>query len=123
MWEEELDCRYDHRKSFYGKAHVQHYEDGSLALRSYDTIVAVIHNGEAIRTWGGYSDTTRRHVNEFFEQYGYRRYEGKKAWDSMPSYYEKRWKDMTPDERNEAIIEAITTHQSEEEQAFWAKVA
>ena len=115
MWKEELEPRHDTRKSFYGTANVEHYEDGSIALRPYSTIVAVIHHGNAIRTWGGYSDTTRRHVNDFFYQNGHRNLIGKKAWDTMPSYYGKDWDKMTPDERNDAVYETINNYQSEEE--------
>ena len=78
-----LEARYDGRNSFYGKAKVIEEDDGSLALKSYDTIVMRIVNGTPIRLWDGYSSTTMRHVNEFMRQNGFPS-GGKKAWDEMP---------------------------------------
>ena len=66
----ELDARYDARKSFYGKAHVIDYENGTYELQSYNTIVARIENGKV--TLNGlheYSQTTNRHIREFFRQF------------------------------------------------------
>ena len=62
-----LDATHDIRKSFYGKAHVLHMDDGAIALKSYDTVVAVIRNGK-IKVRGKYSQTTSRHVREFARQ-------------------------------------------------------
>lgn len=68
----ELFPRYDSRKSFYGKAHEFWYEDGSVALQSYSTIVAEItKEGKAI-VHGWYSQTTTRHIKEFLKQHGFR---------------------------------------------------
>lgn len=77
-----LDCRFDARASFYGKAQVTEEihtgEDGTtrnLNLYSYDTLVAKvvynIKNGtiEYI-CFGKYSQTTTRHQKEFFKQNG-----------------------------------------------------
>lgn len=77
-----LNARYDHAKSFYGKAEV--ILDGNTAyLRSYNTIVCSIDkSGKVNRYWGGYSATTMRHVNEFLRQYGIPD-GGKKYWDSL----------------------------------------
>lgn len=59
----------DNRKSFYGKAKV--INDGNtIHLKSYETIVCKIVNGEFVRTWGGWSATTARHVNSFRVMYG-----------------------------------------------------
>ena len=73
--EYDLDCRYDSRASFYGKAHVYEYEDGTSLLKSYSTIVAGIYkdeNGEKQAYFGGhYSQTTTRHQKEFFKQHGF----------------------------------------------------
>lgn len=63
----ELDCRFDSRKSFYGKAHVVEYDDGSKALQSYNTIVSLYKNGKVERL-GNYSQTTTRHQKEFEKQ-------------------------------------------------------
>lgn len=78
-----LDPRYDSRKSFYNKAKVIETDDGELWLQSYSTIVLKIINGSPVRTWGGYSATTMRHVNEFLKQNGIDE-GGKKWWDEMP---------------------------------------
>ena len=123
MYKEELETQYDRRKSFYGKAHVIHYDDGSIALQSYSTIVAVIVNGNVIRTWGGYSDTTRRHVNDFLYQNGHSDLIGKKNWDRLPTYYEKDWDYMSDEERVDAAAQAMSEAMSNEEMNFWEKIA
>lgn len=66
----ELTARYDARKSFYGKAQVIDYGDGTLELRSYDTLVARVKNG-VIDESAEYpaSQTTRRHIREFYRQF------------------------------------------------------
>ena len=69
----ELSCRYDARKSFYGKAKVVEEENGDLLLYSYDTLVARIR-GEKFEinsnVWSYYlySNTTLRHIKEFYKQ-------------------------------------------------------
>lgn len=67
----ELFPRYDSRKSFYGKAHVIEYDDGSKELRSYSTIVARIEADGTVTEdgIGSYSATTNRHCREFFKQF------------------------------------------------------
>ena len=70
MREYELTARYDARQSFYGKAHVIDYENGIYELRSYRTIVARIENGViTLNGIGQYSQTTNRHIREFFKQF------------------------------------------------------
>lgn len=71
------------RKSFYGKAHVIH-ANGTVYLRSYDTIVAsVTGDGVLHRHWGGWSSTTGRHISSF--SYGFAGREiRKKEWDALP---------------------------------------
>lgn len=69
---EELNCIYDARKSFYGKAKVGTIRNG-LALYSYGTHVASIKkkNGKTKYIYyGNYSQTTTRHQAEFFRQNG-----------------------------------------------------
>lgn len=73
----ELNCRYDARKSFYGKAVVEEIETDEntteLILYSYNTVVARIEKGVnwAEYYYGGkYSQTTKRHQKEFFKQHG-----------------------------------------------------
>lgn len=76
--EYELDCRYDTRQSFYGKANVEIYEDKKgkrIDLISYSTNVARIsydyESGDILyEHFGKYSQTTSRHQKEFFRQYG-----------------------------------------------------
>lgn len=66
----ELTARYDARKSFYGKAQVIDYGDGTLELRSYGTLVARVKNGVKDES-AEYpaSQTTRRHIREFYRQF------------------------------------------------------
>lgn len=66
----ELQTQYDSRDSFYGKAHVLTLSDGTKQLRSYETIVAEIRNGE-LSTFGYYSNTTLRHIKDFMYQHGF----------------------------------------------------
>lgn len=68
----------DNRKSFYGKAEVITKENGDIELKSYNTIVARIRNGNFERLWAGYSATTMRHVNAFIDTFGVSG--GGKAW-------------------------------------------
>ena len=66
----DLNARYDARKSFYGKAQVVEYDDGTLELYSYGTLVARVKNGK-IDERADYpaSQTTRRHIREFYRQF------------------------------------------------------
>lgn len=89
-----LDAINDRCKSFYGKAHVITLDDGTRVLRSYATDVCyVTPSGEFVRTWGGYSVTTMRHVNSFVYQFVSNRIGGGAAWwraqpvKSCPIYY------------------------------------
>ena len=67
----------DGHKSFYGKAIVREYEDGTKVLRSYSTDVASIDkNGKLHRHWDNWSATTGRHVAAFAGI-------GKATWDHM----------------------------------------
>lgn len=66
----DLRPQFDARNSFYGKAQVLDYGNGVYELKSYDTIVARVENGEV--TLDGlrqYSQTTDRHIREFFKQF------------------------------------------------------
>jgi hypothetical protein len=65
----ELYPVYDSRKSFYKKAIVLE-DEGVKRLRSYDTIVAEIRDGEA-EVFGTYSATTMRHIKDFLYQNGF----------------------------------------------------
>ena len=70
----ELFPRYDARASFYGKAHEIEYEDGTIELRSYSTIVAKINptSPQTAEVYGWYSQTTGRHIKEFLKQHGFK---------------------------------------------------
>ena len=64
----ELSARFDARKSVYGKAHVIDYENGTLELQSYDTIVSRCVDGK-VEELGKWSLTTTRHQIEFRRQF------------------------------------------------------
>ena len=66
-----LDCRYDRRVSFYGKARVEIMENGAIVLISYNTKVAIIKDNEAYVN-GIYSQTTLRHIKEFLKQHNFK---------------------------------------------------
>ena len=71
-------------KSFYGKAIVTVYSDGTTDLKSYETTVCRISaTGEFKRFWNGYSATTARHINEFRMQHGLTALT-KKEWLEIP---------------------------------------
>lgn len=54
------------QKSFYGKAFVLTYSDGSKVLQSYSTLVVKITpDGQILRLWGGWSATTGKHIAAF----------------------------------------------------------
>ena len=68
----DLECRYDSRNSFYGKAQVVEKE-GERELYSYGTLVAKVisnWNKTIYEYYGKYSQTTTRHQKDFFKQHG-----------------------------------------------------
>ena len=65
----DLTAKYDSRKSFYGKAKVLIFDDGTIQLQSYDTIVGEIREGKYYQLWDGKSQTTTRHIKEFKKQF------------------------------------------------------
>lgn len=68
----------DSHKSFYGKAVVTVYDDGTEVLRSYATDVMRRNaDGTLARLWGGWSATTGRHVRAFCGL-------NKAEWDKLP---------------------------------------
>lgn len=70
---EELQARYDARQSFYKKAYIGEFEGNgwkALYLKSYNTIVACIFENQ-LRIYGGFSQTTARHIREFAKQNGF----------------------------------------------------
>ena len=78
----DLECRYDSRQSFYGKAKVEETQEIQdnvkytiIELYSYGTLVARITKNEetclsTCEYLGQYSQTTTRHQKEFFKQNG-----------------------------------------------------
>ena len=74
----DLECRFDSRQSFYGKAVVEIEEDViayNELLHSYGTLVAIYTkdkktNLKQFTYLGKFSQTTTRHQKEFFKQHG-----------------------------------------------------
>lgn len=68
QWED-LQPKYDNRKSFYGKAETTVLKSGLRVLKSYSTIVAfILPNGKLLLN-GLYSMTTERHIHDFALQF------------------------------------------------------
>jgi hypothetical protein len=65
----ELQPIYSSNKSFYKKAW-EIYDNNTIKLLSYSTIVAEIVNNELV-VHGTYSNTTLRHIKEWLRQHGY----------------------------------------------------
>lgn len=63
----ELTPQLDNARSFYRKAFALHMSDGSIQLKSYDTIVATFKD-DKVNVNGTYSMTTLRHIKEFIYQ-------------------------------------------------------
>lgn len=63
----ELQPQLDNAQSFYKKAYTLHNDDGSIQLKSYDTIVATFKDGN-VTVNDTYSATTLRHIKEFIYQ-------------------------------------------------------
>ena len=74
-----LEPQHDRCKSFYKKAKVYRDNNGTLFLKSYDTIVAEIKDqivepdeSKQVKVNGWYSMTTARHINDFLYQHGFK---------------------------------------------------
>lgn len=88
---EELQARFDSRKSFYGKAKVECQKttfEHIQNLYSYGTLVAsvvmkFIDKKTIYKCGGYYSQTTRRHQREFFRQNGLTDDEIKKVFEDL----------------------------------------
>ena len=68
----ELVPEFTNQQSFYGKAKVEEYEFNSFKLFSYDTLIAKTIDGELVYLsddTSHYTNTTNRHLNEFFVQF------------------------------------------------------
>lgn len=64
----ELQPQLDNAQSFYKKAYTLHNDDGSIQLKSYDTIVATFKDDKVNVKDNTYSTTTLRHIKEFIYQ-------------------------------------------------------
>lgn len=53
----------------YAQAKVLHYEDGTIQLMSYATVVANIEPDGWLTIYGLYSQTTRKHIGAFMREY------------------------------------------------------
>lgn len=76
-----LESVYGGNVSYYGKAKVIEL-DNIKYLKSYNTVVCAISNGEFIRYWDDYSATTIKHINDFCRQNGFNTL-SKKEWLSI----------------------------------------
>ncbi len=84
------------QKSFYGKAIVIEDQSGIVYLRSYNTIVRCINkDGKFIRLWSGYSDTTKRHINDFCKFY------------NLPGFNKKEWLQLEVENIHKIIMDNI----------------
>jgi len=75
----------DGRKSFNGKCRVYPFANGKLSgvvLYSYNTPVMACVNGNMVKLWNNWTNTTGRHVNAFMVKCG-KMPINKKAWEDM----------------------------------------
>lgn len=93
-----LNSVFDTRKSFYGKAVVMVFTDGTKRLYSYNTLVCTIDplKNVSLSNVKKQSATTRRHVKEFLRQNNLERYYELIYGDKKIARYKtsdgKRWK-------------------------------
>lgn len=93
---DELVCRHDHAKSFYGKAHVWVDRHHTIHLMSYRTEVMRKDADGNFTVLDGQpqSNTTARHMREFALQFD-GRYFSKPELKKLPTFDDQQ----TPDER------------------------
>lgn len=65
----ELNPNHFNVRSFYHKAYIVMLGNRIRVLKSYDTFVACEKEGKLYRMWDGYSNTTWRHITEFYLTY------------------------------------------------------
>lgn len=70
----------------YAQATVRRYDDGSVALISYKTVVATIDKQGWVRLYGLYSRTTIRHISAFASEFGSDYYALKKCYTNDLTY-------------------------------------
>ena len=78
------------QNSYYGKAKVIESENKS-SLKSYETIVCEMENGNFHKLWNGYSATTMKHINDFRRLFGLPKL-SKKEWDNLPCDNSEKYK-------------------------------
>lgn len=77
----ELNCEFDNRQSFYGKAQIRE-ENGTKTLISYGVEILKVKGNKITPIWEGYSLTTQRHINEFMlQEFG--KVCNKKSWEQI----------------------------------------
>ena len=74
------------KKMPYAQATVRRYDDGSVALISYKTVVATIDKEGWVRLYGLYSRTTIRHISAFASECGSDYYSLKKCYTDNLTY-------------------------------------
>lgn len=74
----------DGRKSFYGKTYVIE-DEGKNTLYSYNTPIVSVKDNTIKPLWEGWTVTTGRHLNAFFESLGIVGGLGKKNWERIQS--------------------------------------
>lgn len=78
-----VELKPSNQKSYYGKAKVIIMKNGSMFLKSYDTIVCGITNkGNFKRFWNGYSVTTQNHIKDF-RMLGGKQSINKREWEGL----------------------------------------
>ena len=74
------------KKMPYAQATVRRYDDGTVALISYKTVVATIDKEGWVRLYGLYSRTTIRHISAFASEIGTDYYTLKRCYRESLSY-------------------------------------
>lgn len=64
----------------YAQAQVNHYNDGTIALQSYNTIVVEINAEGWLKCNGLYSRTTINHIGWFMRELGLTYYNAKQSY-------------------------------------------
>ena len=88
------------QKSFYGKAKVVVYDDGTEVMQSYGTdIVKKTPDGQLFRMWNRWSQTTGRHIASYCGL-------NKKGYEALPidKQAASGWGMLTTEESYQAMI-------------------
>ena len=89
----ELKPQYTTNKSYYKKAHIIYNDNGTIDLKSYNTIVATYEpqKKQFVKHWHGYSRTTMKHIIDFCGQLGIDFKPNKKNWLALPHITKKQY--------------------------------